>query len=387
MGFDGSSIDALLEGAVESGTCHRVAATVVERDGVLYDRAAGLAGPETLFRNASMTKAVATTAALQLVEQGRLELDAAVESVLPEFGEIQVLEGFDGDRPVLRAPASRPTIRQLMSHTSGLSYFFLNDKLLRYGAATGLPSPLEGKKEALFAPLVRDPGTAWEYGVSTDWLGLVVERIAGQALGAYVAEHVYDPLGMTSSTFTPSVEQRSHLLDVRLRQPDGTLGPVAIDVPPEPEWDSGGHGSYGTIGDYGRFIRAWLGDGELDGHRVLGAETIAMALSDHLGGAPLPEMMRSCVPELANDVPSLSVPQGWGLGFHLFLTDLPGMRSAGSGDWAGLFNCYYWIDRVTGVGAVFMTQILPFYDARIVELLQSFEVAVYAQIGAAAPAG
>ncbi len=386
MGFEGSQIDGLLSEAVGSGTVHGVVAIVVDRDGVVYEGAAGAAGPETMFRNASMTKAVATTGALQLIEQGRLELDQMVESVLPEFGELQVIEGFDGEQPILRPPAAKATIRQLMTHTAGLGYFFLNERLFRYGPAVGLPSPLEGQKISLTAPLVNDPATIWEYGVNTDWLGLVVERLSGQTLGSYLAEHVYAPLGMTDSTFHPTDEQRARLLPVHVRSADGTLQPTAIDLPAEPEWDAAGHGSYGTARDYARFMRAWLNDGELDGRRVLSADTVANAFEDHIGGIPLPDVMRSCVPELSNDVPALPVPQGWGLGFHLVKVDIPGMRSAGTGDWAGIFNTYYWIDRAAGVGGLIMTQVLPFYDAKIVDLLIAFECAVYAQVGAAVPA-
>jgi methyl acetate hydrolase len=140
MSFDGSAIDRLLEDAVDNGTCHGVAALVVDRDGVLHQSFAGAAAPDTMFRNASMTKAPATMGALQPVEQGRLDLDTTVASVLPDFAELQVLDGFDRDRPALRAPASAPTIRQLMNHTAGLGYFFLNEDLLRYCTQTGMPS-------------------------------------------------------------------------------------------------------------------------------------------------------------------------------------------------------------------------------------------------------
>jgi CubicO group peptidase (beta-lactamase class C family) len=339
-----------------------------------------------MFRLASMTKAVATTGALQLVEQDRLRLDQTVDSVLPEFGELQVIEGFDGDQPITRPPATKATIRQLLTHTAGLGYFFLNERLFRYGPSIGLPSPLEGKKVSLTAPLVNDPATLWEYGVNTDWLGLVVERLSGQTLGAYLSEHVYEPLGMDDSTFHPSDEQRARLMPVLMRAADGTLQPTELDLPTEPEWDAAGHGSYATTRDYARFIQAWLNDGELDGRRILSAGTVATAFEDHIEGIPLPDVMRSCVPELSNDVPALPVPQGWGLGFHLVKVDIPGMRSAGTGDWAGIFNTYYWIDRAAGVGAVIMTQILPFFDGRVVEVLQAFETMVYAQVGAAVPA-
>jgi CubicO group peptidase (beta-lactamase class C family) len=382
MAFDGSAIKALLQGAVSSGAVHGIAALVVDRSGQVFHHAAGEAREDTLFRNASMTKAVATTAALQLVEQGRLSLDASVESILPEFGRLQVLDGFDGDKPRLRAPASRATVRQLMTHTAGLGYFFCSEKLWRYQQVTGEPNVFSGLKRSLSAPLVNDPGTAWEYGVNTDWLGLVVEQISGHSLGSYLRRHVYEPLGMSESTFAPSPQQRARLLRVTQRQANGKLAPSPLDLPATSEWDAGGHGSYGTIQDYGRFVKAWLNDGA----GVLEPTTAQMALQDHLGSIKLPELLKSMMPEVSNDVPALPVPQSWGLGFHLTLADLPGMRSSGSGDWAGVFNSYYWIDRTRGVGGVLMTQLLPFFDMRVIETLLGFESAVYQQVGSVAPA-
>lgn len=379
MGFE--RIDDLLNGVTADGTLHGVAATVVGCDGVLYQGAAGDAKPDTMFRNASMTKAVATTAALQLVEQGRIELDAPVASIVPEFGELQVLDGFEGAEPVLREPKAPATVRQLMNHTAGCSYHFLNEKLFTYCTELGFPNPLEGIKRSLSAPLVHDPGTLWEYGVNTDWLGMVVEAVSGQTLADYLAEHIYAPLHMTDSTFTPSDEQRTRLLPIRFRAPDGRLVATELDLPAESEWDAAGHGSYGTITDYGRFVRAWLNGGELEGARILEEETVELALRDHLDGVPLPKKMEPTIPELANPVELLDVPQGWGLGFHLYLADLPGMRSAGSADWSGLFNSFFWIDRKAGIGAVIATQLLPFFDDKMVQTILGFEAAVYAELG------
>jgi CubicO group peptidase (beta-lactamase class C family) len=373
-------IDDLLRGVTADGSLHGVAATVVGRDGVLYEGAAGDAGPDTMFRNASMTKAVASTAALQLVEQGRVDLDATVVSIVPEFGELQVLDGFDGGEPVLRAPKTQATVRQLMNHTSGCGYHFLNAKLLKYCTDYRFPNVLQGIKQSISAPLVHDPGTVWEYGVSTDWVGVVVEAVSGQTLGDYLAEHVYGPLGMTDSTFAPNDDQRGRLLPIMSRAPDGSLVKSELDLPDEPEWDAGGSGSYGTIADYGRFVRAWINGGELDGTRILKEETVDLALRDHLDGVPLPKKMEPTIPELANPVESLDVPQGWGLGFHLYVVDLPGMRSAGSGDWSGLFNSFFWIDRKAGIGAVIATQLLPFFDDKMVETILGFEAAVYAEL-------
>ncbi|MBL8348825.1 MAG: beta-lactamase family protein [Burkholderiaceae bacterium] len=382
MAFDGSAIQALLDDAVAKGALHGVAAVVVDRKGLLFHHAAGEATTSSLFRNASMTKAVATTAALQLVEQGRLSLDATVESILPEFGRLQVLDGFDGDQPRLRAPARPATVRQLMTHTAGLGYFFVDEKLLRYHQLTGEPTPLSGLKRSLSVPLVNDPGTAWAYGVNTDWLGLVVEKLSGQRLGSCLQQQVWGPLGMNDSTFAPTAEQRGRLLRVMQRQADGTLAPSPHDLPPTSEWDAAGHGSYGTVQDYGRFVQAWLDDGA----GILKPDTVQLALQDHLGPIKLPELLKSAMPELSNDVPALPVPQSWGLGFHLTLADLPGMRSSGTADWAGVFNSYYWIDRTKGIGGVLMTQLLPFFDMPVIETLMGFEAAVYQQVGAVVPA-
>jgi CubicO group peptidase (beta-lactamase class C family) len=376
-------IDDLLAGVTADGSLHGIAATVVGRDGVRYAGAAGDARPDSMFRNASMTKAVATTAALQLVEQGRVDLDATVASIVPEFGELQVLDGFENGKPVLRPPTTQATVRQLMTHTSGCGYHFLNDKLFTYCTEYGFPDVLSGIKRSISAPLVHDPGTIWEYGVSTDWVGMIVEAVSGQTLGEYLAEHIYGPLGMTDSTFILTEEQRARMPPVRFRAPDGSLAETDLDFAGDSEWHSAGHGSYGTIADYGRFLRAWLNGGELDGTRILNEATVELALQDHLDGVPLPKGLEPAIAQLCNPVAMLDVPQGWGLGFHLYLIDLPGMRSAGSGDWSGLFNSFYWLDRRAGIAAVIATQVLPFFDAKMVETILGFEAAVYAELAAA----
>jgi CubicO group peptidase (beta-lactamase class C family) len=191
---------------------------------------------------------------------------------------------------------------------------------------------------------------------------------------------------MTDTTFTPTDAQRERLMEIHDRTPDGGLRLSEIEILEEPELAFGGEGAYSTAGDYMRFLRTLLRGGELDGTRILEPETVALMFSDHLEGAQLPEVMASAIPELTNDVPSTPFRQGWGLGLHLLLEDVPGMRRAGSGDWAGLFNCYYWVDPATGIAAGIFTQLLPFFDARMVETLLQFEQDIYARLGAATAA-
>ncbi|HEY3189783.1 MAG TPA: serine hydrolase domain-containing protein [Solirubrobacteraceae bacterium] len=375
-----SDLDGLLERAVAERRVPGAVAVVTGPGELVYEGAAGTATPSTVFRIASMTKAVTSVAALQLLEQGRLELDQPVESILPEFGELQVLEGFDGDTPRLRPPATPATIRHLMTHTSGLGYFFVDLDLVRFHEVTGTPSILTGLRASLRTPLTFDPGTRWAYSIAVDWLGLVVEAVSGQDLAAYFTEHIFTPLGMTDTTFAPTDEQRGRLIPVHHRTPDGGLVAGDLEMPAEPEFWAGGSGLYGTGRDYARFMAALLADGG----PILRPETVDLMFTDHLRGAPLPEIIRSAAPELINDIPSLPVAQGWGLGLHLTLEDLAGMRRAGTGDWAGLFNCYFWIDRASGIAAAFLTQVLPFFDAAIVEAMLGMEQSVYGGVTASA---
>ncbi len=385
-----SEIDGLLERAVEERAMPGVVAMLGDRDGVLYEGAFGLLNvngedpvrADTMFAIMSMTKALTSVSALQLIEQGALELEQPVADILPAFAELRVLEGFDGETPRLRPPSGRATIRHLLTHTSGLGYSFGNAELLRYHQLTGDPDIMSGTLAGLQAPLVADPGVRWEYGISTDWLGQVVEAVSGTDLATYCEDRIFAPLGMEDATFRPDEEQAARMMALHFRAPDGGLVQQSLALP-EPEFASGGGGAYATAPDYMRFMRALLRGGELDGERVLAPETVELAFSDHLDGAVLPDGMNPAIPELSNYVPALPFVQGWGLGFRVVLEDMPGMRRAGTGDWGGLFNCNYWIDRGAGAAGVLLTQVLPFYDARIVETAAGFELGAYAELGAA----
>jgi CubicO group peptidase (beta-lactamase class C family) len=339
----------------------------------------------TMYRLMSMTKALVSVGALQLTEQGRLSLDQEVVSIVPAFAELKVLDGFDGDQPRLREPRQAATVQHLLTHTSGLGYIFQSAELLRYHEVTGVPDPMTGERASLNAPLIADPGAAWNYGTSADWLGQVIEAVTGQDLSTYLTDHLFEPLGMSDTTFAPTARQRSRLMAIHARTPDGGLAVAELDLPHEPEFWAGGHGAYGTAGDYARFMAMLLAGGELAGARVMRQDTVDLMFTDHLGGIPMPEGSTSTMPELSNDVPPLPFADTFGLGLHIFTEDLPGMRRAGSGDWSGLCNCYYWIDRASGIAGAFFTQVVPFYDAQVLQPVIEAEQAVYAEILAGSP--
>jgi CubicO group peptidase (beta-lactamase class C family) len=380
------AVEHVLRETLRDATLPGVVAAVVGPDGIRDIGAVGRAdvdtgepvGVDTVFRLMSLTKALTSVAALQLVERDQLALDLPVAAVLPAFDRLQVLDGFDGGTPRLRPPATAATIRQLLSHTSGLAYAFSSPDLLRYLRATQTPDAISGRRAALTVPFVADPGTAWNYGVSTDWLGQVIEAVSGQELPAYVRDNILEPLGMRDTSFAPTTHQRGRLMALHRRAPDGHLVVVPDDpLPHAPEFASGGHGAYGTVPDYARLLAALLGDGSLGGVRVLEPRTVDLAFRDQLNGLPLPAVMRSTMPELAHDVPAAPFRQGWGLGFHLTLEDVPGLRRAGTADWSGLMNCFYWIDRRAGLAALWCSQLLPFFDPQVVAAIARFERAVY----------
>ncbi|SDH15101.1 Beta-lactamase [Pseudonocardia oroxyli] len=198
------AIDRVLQEAVEAGVVPHVAAIAADRDGTVYEGSAGGVSTDTTFRIMSMTKMVATTAALQQVEQGRLNLDAPVDDYCPSFRDVQVLTGFDGDEPLLKPPATRATVRQLVTHTTGLGYWFWNADVLAWETATGTPNVLSGSEVIFTAPMVAEPGSQYVYGINTDWLGKVVEAASGDTLDVAVKEGITGPLGMDRTTFAPT---------------------------------------------------------------------------------------------------------------------------------------------------------------------------------------
>ena len=234
-------LDEVLQAAVDAGDVPCVVATAADDDGTLYEGAAGTRSraaepvtPDTTFRIASMTKMVATVAALQQVERGNLDLDEPIATYLPDFARVQVLEGFDGDTPRLRPPASQATVRQLVTHTTGLTYWFWNADCVRWQECTGTPTVMSGDESSSRRRSSPTPGRRWEYGINTDWLGRVVEAASGQPLDAYLAEHILGPLGMTSTAFRIDDAQRANLVPIHLRGEDGTLGAVRAGLAARP---------------------------------------------------------------------------------------------------------------------------------------------------------
>ena len=200
---------AVLDQTIADGRLNFAVAAVGNAGGQTWSHAAGYqdaektkpAGPDNIIQIASMTKLVTTIAALQLMEQGKLDLDTPISAYAPELNELQVLKGFEGDdTPIFENANRAPTARELMTHTAGYVYEIWNANALK-GSQLGITPSLLSEGNYLAAPLAFQPGTAWEYGINTDWLGVLVERLSGQRLADYFDEHIFMPLGMADTFY------------------------------------------------------------------------------------------------------------------------------------------------------------------------------------------
>jgi CubicO group peptidase (beta-lactamase class C family) len=386
-----SHIDAMLRAATSTRELPGVVALAATENDIIYEGVFGSRrlgpGPamtrDTVFRIASMVKLITSVAALQLVEQGKLSLDAPVPHIDPALDSPQVLEGFDAKgMPELR-PAKGPVcLRHLLTHTAGFTYRLWDAKAVQYAKSLDL-LPRAEKSRAPHTPLMFDPGERWQYGTNIDWVGRIVEAVGGEPLDVYFRKHILGPIGMKDTAFVISPEQQAREASVHRRGLDGALKPEPTERQSLRRAFSGGGGIYSTASDYLTLIRMLLQGGALDGVRVLKPDTVALMRANQIGDIEA-GVLKTTTPAVSNNVdffPGISLK--WGLGHMINMQAVPGGRSAGSLTWAGLFNTYYWIDPQKRVAAVFMTQVLPFADHRTLRIYRRFEHGVYEVLKAA----
>jgi CubicO group peptidase (beta-lactamase class C family) len=374
-----------LAGAVASGQMAGAVVGVTDKDTSLLEIAIGrqsIDAPDemrtdSVFWIASMTKAITTVAALQLVEQGKLRLDGPIGELLPDLAAPLVLKGFDGDGvPILRPAGTQLTLRHLLTHTSGFSYEFANGDLARYLTQTGAPGTATGLKEGLRQPLMFEPGTKWEYGIGIDWVGQAVEAASGMALDQYFEAHITGPLGMRDTYFMPPADQRARRVAMHQRRPDGGLMVIPFEPRPAPEFLAGGAGLYSTAPDYLAFLRMILNQGG----GLLKPETVAAMAANQIGALTAGKIgsVNPALTAEADFYPDMDAK--WGFGFVLNPKQGKFGRRPNSLAWAGLPNCYYWVDLTTGLGAVILMQLLPSGDLGALKVAAGFELALYASL-------
>jgi CubicO group peptidase (beta-lactamase class C family) len=388
-GSDGSAaaLSKVLADAVERHDTPGVVGLIVDRNGVLFEGAAGrldtsAAGAplpvDAIFNIASMTKPVTSVAVMMLLEQGKLSLEDPVSKYLPGFDHLQVITRFnDADGTYETRPATHVmTLRHLLTHTSGIGYGFSSPILARLSEGNE-------KKEWEF-PLLHEPGEKWTYGASTRVLGLIVEKITGETLEAYDQEHIFRPLGMVDTSYAVPADKRARLIHVydhvdgsfNERKPLGSP-PAAVPTPPF----RGDGGLYSTARDYGRFMRMLLNEGRLGNVRILSAKSVRLMASNQIGPVFVSRQPVG-IPAFSKPFPLGAGHDKFGLGFQVTgaSADTAKYRHAGSLSWAGIFNTEFWIDPRSGLAGVLLMQYLPFYDDAAIRTLRDFEAVTYQQL-------
>jgi methyl acetate hydrolase len=403
-----NKLDAAITAAVTERRTAAIAAISLDRAGnIIYKKTAGTLKADdptspTLTSSTpmiiySLTKLVTCTAALQLIEQGKISLDDAAEKYVPDIAKLQLLEGFDDKKnePILRDAKNKITIRHLLTHTSGLTYDFFH-------APTNLwkpwddrrlsrPPPTEVPQDYLRSdydfPLTFEPGTGYAYGKGIDWLGFVIEAVSGMGLDKYLAENIFKPLGMVNTGVTvPGAD----VLGMHIRTPDGKATCLPFDFPAFP-LPFGGASLRSSLDDYSTLLLTLLNEGTHPTSKVkiLAPETVRdYVFADHLTPANFPDMPASAKADIGvvvsqdpirtNDGELFpGVAKGWSCAYMTLNEAVPGGMSAGSGVWAGLNNHYYWIDPKAGRMGLFMTSLLPFMDKESLALFDMLEKTVY----------
>ena len=382
-----SIIDSSLREAIERKDVPGVVALVTDRERVLYQGAFGVADVATgrpltqdaLFRIASMTKPITSVALMQLFEQGRIGLDDPASKYLPELAELKVFESFDATRRAykLRA-ASRPaTVRHFLTHTSGLAYPFTSEIWRDFKPRAGETYPFGG-------PLLFDPGERWHYSTSTDVVGKLVEAVSGKKLEDYFRENIFVPLKMNDTSYNVPDAKGPRMVAQQQRSGERMDGAVVLQQPQlglTIASPIGGGGLASTADDYGRFMRMLLNGGELEGARVLKADTVTLMGQNHIGAVSVPAL-KSALPRSADFTFIADGRDKWGLGFLITVDQVAGKRSPGSLSWGGINNTFFWIDPARGIGGVIMMQYLPFADAKALAVYDTFERGAYQLVSA-----
>ena len=329
---------------------------------------------DAIFRIYSMTKPITSLALMQQFERGRVLLEDPVERFIPEFADLQVWASGNAAAHETRPAVRKMTVRDVLTHTSGLTYGFFYahpvDELYRQAGVGGVEPPEmtleEGMARLGDLPLLFEPGSSWNYSLSTDVCGRIVEVLSERTLDDYFDEHILGPLGMVDTGFACPADRLDRLVSCYIRGEGGALVRVAANGPEhavKPAFLSGGGGLVSTTNDYARLCAMLLAGGELDGERIIGRKTLEFMASNHLpGGRTLNEMGQSLFSETTME------GMGFGLGFSVVVdpATLGTLASTGEFAWGGLASTAFWIDPVENVSVVFMTQFMPssYYPVR-----------------------
>ena len=372
------AIDRMFQAAVDKGEIPGVVAAVTNRNQILYLKAFGKQdvargvpmSTDAVFRIASMTKPVTSVGVMMLYEQGKLRLDDAAGNYVPAFKVREVIATFNEKDATYttRTAKQQITVRHLLTHTSGLAYPFTSHTVLGIQEKTG--------RDPLDMPLLFDPGTKWNYSPSTAVLGNIVEKLSGQSMEEFDQAKIFRPLGMVDTSYVLAPDKAARLATVHQRGDAGLVeSPNPAKYIPSVRGDGG---LLSTASDYSAFLQMFLNEGSRHGNRLLNPESVRLMTSNQIGSVVV-EKMPAAMPRRSDAFPFGAGKDKFGLGFQITMTDGTATheRRAGSYTWAGINNTHFWVDPKAGIGVVILTQVLPFYNATSMEVMNRFEKLIY----------
>jgi CubicO group peptidase (beta-lactamase class C family) len=376
-----TAISRMFQAAVDQGEIPGVVAAVTNRDRVLYleafgkqDAARGVPmAKDTVFRIASMTKPITSVAVMMLREEGKLRLDDPAANYVPSLKGREVIASFnDADGSYTTRPAKQEmTIRHLLAHTSGLAYPFTSRTVVAIQEKTG--------REPRDQPLLFDPGSRWHYSPATAVLGDIVEKVSGESIETFDEKRIFRPLGMADTSYQLAAEKAGRLVTLSRREEGGL-----VETPNAPTYTASVRGDGGllsTASDYAAFLQMLLNEGSWHGARLLKAESVRLMALNQIGSINVEEMP-AVLPRTSAAFPAGAGKDKFGLGFQITTAGGAAAHERGSGSysWGGINNTHFWVDPKNGVGVVYLTQVLPFYDAASMDVMKRFEHLVYTHL-------
>ena len=382
-------INQVIEAALEESNIPYAAYAVTNSKETLFSVSVGYEDlkktkpleTNAIFRIASMTKALTTSAFMILAKEKELDLHSPAENYIDNLKSLQVAS-VENDEIIYSEPETKVTLHQLLTHTSGFGYDFHHETLSHLLLDKKIVDLLDKEGKFLEAPLIEQPGKYWHYGIGLGWIGRIIETLSEQSLNDYMTEKLFKPLEMSNTSFDISTIGEDRLPKIYSIEEDGSLIDIS-ELMTSPQIDKfayGGGGVFSCPDDYAKFLRMFLNGGKANGENVLSIETVKQMTTNQIGELNVPFQPTFNPSIIAPNEWFPGIEKKWGYSFMINSEDVPNRRTKGSCAWSGIMNTFFWFDQQKDIGGTIMMQIAPCYHEKPKQVLKRFEEAIYKSI-------